>query len=123
MTKMRETSSFTENLKSGDEVIVVLGSPRSSDIEKVDRVTKTQVILNSGRRFRRDNGAQMPKDKWSIVFLEEATPERVKKIRQDTERKKMIWRLTEHNWREMSFGDLRKVCDALDDTKEAASDD
>ena len=120
---MRETSNFTENLKSGDEVIVVMNSSFGRDIEKVARVTKTQVILNSGLRFRRDNGAQVARGMWSFVFLEEATPERVKKVRQDTERKKMIWRLAKHKWREMSLGDLRKVCDALDHTKDAASDD
>ena len=50
-----------KDLIAGDDVLVVGRSCRR--IAKVDKVTKTQIVVNNAR-FRRDSGWQCGGDRW-----------------------------------------------------------
>lgn len=52
-----------KDLVEGDEVLVTGMYYRR--IAKVDKVTKTQIIVNNAR-FRRDSGWQCGSDRWNV---------------------------------------------------------
>lgn len=52
-----------KDLIAGDDVLVVGRSCRR--IAKIDKVTKTQIVVNNAR-FRRDSGWQCGGDRWNV---------------------------------------------------------
>lgn len=61
---MTDNKEWLANLKAGDKVLVSLGNGwgKRIQLDEVERVTKTQVVLKSNvRRFRRDDGRQIEK--------------------------------------------------------------
>ena len=52
-----------KDLVAGDEVLVIGTFNRR--IAKVDKVTKTKIIVNNAR-FRRDSGWQCGSDRWNV---------------------------------------------------------
>ena len=84
---MVDDSKFPASLRAGDQVIV--GGRNPERVMLVERVTKTQVILaSSSYRFRRDNGQQIGGGRWAREVLAEATPERIKSLRDAQEKKR-----------------------------------
>lgn len=62
-----------KDLVAGDEVLVTGMFHRH--IAKVDKVTKTQIIVNNAR-FRRDSGWQCGSDRWNVCWIASIIPER-----------------------------------------------
>jgi hypothetical protein len=52
-----------KDLVAGDDVLVEGSFSRR--IAKIDKVTKTQIVVNNAR-FRRDSGWQCGSDRWNI---------------------------------------------------------
>ena len=52
-----------KDLVAGDEVVVTGTLYRR--IAKVDKVTKTQIVIDNAR-FRRDSGWQCGSDRWNV---------------------------------------------------------
>jgi hypothetical protein len=74
-------------LQAGDEVVINAYS--HARFAKVARVTATQIILENGQRFRRDNGYEMG-DKWrkdqlSTLVVAQREREAIAKRRRDAE--------------------------------------
>ena len=108
--------NFTQDLKQGDSVIVrgSIGVMRST-IATVERVTKTQLILDSGLRFRRDGGRRIGGSKWDTLILIKATDDRIAKIKHDTEHRNFVYKFENTDWRKMSLDKLRKVYSAINE--------
>lgn len=92
---------WLDNLKVGDRV-VILGS--QDYLSKVERFTKTLIITEGGRKFRKDGAS--PGSGWDRGILVEPTPERVNTIRHD--------HLANHlrnfsNWKRLSLETLRGI--------------
>lgn len=71
-----ETKEWLESLKPGDEV-AVNGSHGNLSIRLVARLTKTQIILNTGNKFRRDSGYCVGGSAWGHSNITQVT-EKVK---------------------------------------------
>lgn len=70
------------DIQAGDDVIVESGGLKSFlAVRKVDRTTKTQIIIGS-ERYRKTDGRLIGHDNpWSRCYLQRATPERVEGAR------------------------------------------
>jgi len=79
--------SWLEELKPGDLVAIPISYSRGRHmVERVDRVTATQIIVGH-RKYRKSDGRPIPYDGWSSVSLCKATPEIVADAQADVDRK------------------------------------
>lgn len=63
---------WLDSLKYGDEVVVSSGYQGKS-LGRVSRTTDTQIVLESGSRFRKKDGRPVGGDQWSILTLTQPT--------------------------------------------------
>jgi hypothetical protein len=104
-------SEWTDALKAGDRVIVASGYYGES-LATVDRVTATQVVVGNSK-YRKCNGYLVGGDSWSRHRIDEATPERVAKIRRAT----LAAKLAGTKWHELSLAELEKVVNLVKECK------
>jgi hypothetical protein len=65
---MSNQHEFLNTLKEGDEVICRWGSYSTSyALQKVAKTTKTQVVLDNGSRFRKDDGREVG-DRYNCIM-------------------------------------------------------
>lgn len=69
-----------KDLIAGDDVLVVGMSCRR--IAKVDKVTKTQIVVNN-TRFRRDSGWQCGSDRWNNKTISVPTEKQIVEIKEE----------------------------------------
>ena len=75
-----------KDLVAGDEVLVIGTFNRR--IAKVDKVTKTQIIVNNAR-FRRDSGWQCGSDRWNVTRISVPTEKEISDIKEENFRKEL----------------------------------
>ena len=98
------------NLKVGDTVVVQNSNYGCSDsIRKVARLTKTQIVLESGSKFRRNDGTPVNADSWNRRFLYEATSEAIDKIKQE----RLASSFRHIKWNELPLEVLSKISDLI----------
>lgn len=103
MTKL----NFIKKLEPGDQVIVK--GTHGTGIDHVERITKTQIILKTGSRFRKNDGTQLGSSVWNFSSLNEANDEAVKKILSENEHRKLVYKLSKHSWEDMTLDELRRI--------------
>lgn len=100
------------DIKVGDKVVVESGFSNKHVLKKVDRVTKTQVIVGS-TKFRKDNGREISNhSSWYRDYIHYPTEEMMKNIEEyETElhRKSLINTLKATNWTKFSSADLIEI--------------
>jgi hypothetical protein len=70
--------NWLDNLAVGDKVCYDCGMMgRDFAIGTVERLTKTQVIVNNGSKYRRSNGERFGGSAWDIQSIREPTKERI----------------------------------------------
>ena len=70
--------STMEHIKPGDRV---RAADSSTDyIATVKRITKTQVILANGTRYRRRDGIEIGRDTWSAGYIDDITADDILRI-------------------------------------------
>ncbi len=70
-----------EHIEPGDQVVV--GTRLNDSLATVDRITKTQIILADGSRYRRADGNVVGRNEFSINYIRKAT---------DQDRTRIIYR-------------------------------
>ena len=106
--------AFLENLSPGDRVIVSSGGVlRPEKVGRVDRLTKTQIILADGSRFRKSDGWQSG-DGWSRSYLREASEETIKEIAALARRRKLLRNVQHFRWETLPDDLLQQVVDLLE---------
>lgn len=115
--RAKRTKEWLEGLKAGDEVVVSHGYHSVGRLEKVERVTATQIVISDSLRFRRDGGRKVGgSESYTRTAIEEATPEARAEIRREALRNRMSL----VKWEKVSLETLEKVAAALaSDTAEA----
>lgn len=78
-------NKWIDNLKKGDYVVIT-GTRVPDNIGIYDRSTKTQIILKNGSKFRKDDCREVGASGWSSYSIEEATQEKLDKIRNERKR-------------------------------------
>lgn len=99
-----------KDLVAGDEVLVTGMHHRR--IAKVDKVTKTQIIIDNAR-FRRDSGWQCGSDRWNIRRISVPTEKEISDIKEENLRKKLIYAISSFDFKRLSTDELKQVYNIL----------
>lgn len=95
-----------KDLVEGDEVLVTGMSHRH--ISKVDKVTKTQIIVNNAR-FRRDSGWQCGGDRWNVRKISVPTEKEISDVKEENLRKTLIYAISSFDFKRLSTDVLKQV--------------
>lgn len=95
-----------KNLIAGDEVLVT-GTFRRR-IAKVDKVTKTQIVVDNAR-FRRDSGWQCGSDRWNVTRISVPTKKEISDIEEEDLRKALIYVISSFDFKRLSTDELKQV--------------
>ena len=101
-----------KDLVVGDAVLVVGVSCRR--IAKIDKVTKTQIVVNNAR-FRRDSGWQCGGDRWNVRIISVPTEKEISEIKKETLRKKLIFAISSSDLKHLSIAELERVYKIIKD--------
>lgn len=95
-----------KDLIAGDDVLVVGRSCRC--IAKIDKVTKTQIVVNNAR-FRRDSGWQCGGDSWSRKSISVPTEKEIADVKEENLRKTLIYAISSFDFKRLSTDELKQV--------------
>lgn len=95
-----------KDLKAGDDVLVT-GTFRRR-IAKVDKVTKTQIIIDNAR-FRRDSGWQCGSDRWNVRRISVPTEKEISDIKEENFRKELLYAISSSDFERLSIDKLKQV--------------
>ena len=90
----------------GDEVLVTGTLHRR--IAKVDKVTKTQIVIDN-TRFRRDSGWQCGSDRWNVRRISVPTEKEVSDFKEENFRKILINTISSFNFERLSTDELKQL--------------
>ena len=95
-----------KDLVAGDEVLVTGTLHRR--IAKVDKVTKTQIVIDNDR-FRRDSGCQFGSDRWNVRRISVPTEKEISDVKEENLRKILINTISSFDFKRLSTDELKKV--------------
>ena len=95
-----------KDLVVGDDVLVTGMSYRH--IAKVDKVTKTQIVVNNAR-FRRDSGRQCTSDRLNVRRISIPTEKEISDIKEENLRKTLIYAISSFDFKRLSTDELKQV--------------
>lgn len=95
-----------KDLVEGDEVLVTGMSHRH--IAKVDKVTKTQIIVNNAR-FKRDSGWQCGSDRWNIRRISVPTEKEISDIKEENLRNTLVYAISSFDFKRLLTDELKQV--------------
>ena len=95
-----------KDLVAGDDVLVVGMSCRR--IAKIDKVTKTQIVVKNAR-FRRDSGWQYGGDSWNRKSISVPTEKEISDIKEENLRKTLIYAISSFDFERLSIDKLKQV--------------
>ena len=95
-----------KDLVVGDDVLVTGTFLRR--IAKVDKVTKTQIIVNNAR-FRRDSGWQCGIDRWDRKSISVPTEKEISDVKEENLRKTLIYSISSFDFKRLSTDELKQV--------------
>lgn len=102
MYKMKEL----KDLVAGDEVLVTGTFHRR--IAKIDKVTKTQIVIDNAR-FRRDSGWQFGSDRWNVRRISVPTEKEISDIKEENLRKTLVYAISSFDFKRLSTDELKQV--------------
>ena len=95
-----------KDLVVGDEVLVTGTFNRR--IAKVDKVTKTKIVIDNAR-FRRDSGCQCGRDSWNRKSISVPTEKEISDVKEENIRKILINTISSFNFERLSTDELKQV--------------
>lgn len=95
-----------KDLVEGDEVLVTGMSHRH--IAKVDKVTKTQIIVNNAR-FKRDSGWLCGSDRWNIRRISVPTEKEISDVKEENLRNTLVYAISSFDFKRLSTDELKQV--------------
>lgn len=99
-----------KDLVVGDEVIITGTFNRR--IAKVDKVTKTKIIVNNAR-FRRDSGWQCGSDRWNVTRISVPTEKEISDVKEKNLRETLIYTISSFDFERLSTNELKQVCNIV----------
>lgn len=99
-----------KDLVVGDDVLVTSMCHRR--IAKVDKVTKTQIVVDNVR-FRRDSGWQFSSDIWDRKSISVPTEKEISDVKEENLRKKLIYAIRSFDFKRLSTDELKQVYNIL----------
>ena len=95
-----------KDLVAGDDVLV-RGMHRRR-IAKVDKVTKTQIVVGNDR-FRRNSGWQCGSDMWNKRRISVPTEKEISDVNEENLRKKLVYAISSFDFKRLSTDELKQV--------------
>lgn len=95
-----------KDLVIGDDVLVKGMSYKR--IAKVDKVTKTQIVVDNAR-FKRDSGWQCGSGIWNRRRVSVPTEKEISDIKEENFRKKLIYVISSFDFKRLSTDELKQV--------------
>ena len=95
-----------KDLVVGDDVLVTVMSYRH--IAKVDKVTKTQIIVNNAR-FRRDSGCQFGSDRWNVRRISVPTLKEISDFKEENSHKELLYAISSFDFERLSTDELKQL--------------
>lgn len=95
-----------KDLVVGDDVLVISRYYRR--IAKVDKVTKTQIIVNNAR-FRRDSGWQYGGDSWDRKSISVPTEKEISDVKEENLRNTLVYAISSFDFKRLSTDELKQV--------------
>ena len=95
-----------KDLVAGDDVLITSRYYRR--IAKVDKVTKTQIIVNNAR-FRRDSGWQFGSDRWNVRRISVPTLKEISDFKEENFRKELLYAISSFDFERLSTDKLKQV--------------
>ena len=95
-----------KDLVVGDDVLVISRYYRR--IAKVDKVTKTQIVVDNAR-FRRNSGWQCGSDMWNMRRVSVPTEKEISDIKEENFRKKLIYAISSFDFKRLSTDELKQA--------------
>ena len=99
-----------KDLVAGDDVLVVGMSCRR--IAKIDKVTKTQIVVNNAR-YRRNSGWQCGGDRWNIKIISVPTEKEISDIKEENLRETLIYAISSFDFKRLSTDELKQEYNIL----------
>lgn len=96
-----------KDLVVGDDVLVTGMYYRR--IAKVDKVTKTQIVVDNAR-YRRNSGWQCGDDIWDRKSISVPTEKEISDVKEENFRKKLIYAIRSFDFKRLSTDELKQVC-------------
>jgi hypothetical protein len=111
--------SNLQNLKAGDKVI--MGNRFGAKVTTVKRITPTGLIVvngNNGTEYTfKQNGNERGGSDWDRLSIAEWTPEYDARIAAKEERIRVIQRIGNQKWNDLTNDQLRRIVAILDETR------
>ena len=95
-----------KDLVAGDDILVISRYYRR--IAKVDKVTKTQIIIDNAR-FRRDSGWQCGSDRWNVRRISVPTEKEISDIKEENLRNTLVYAISSFDFKRLSTDELKQV--------------
>ena len=95
-----------KDLVAGDDVLV--RGMHSRRIAKVDKVTKTRIVVNNAR-FRRDSGWQCGGNRWNVRRISVPTEKEISDVKEENLRKTLIYAISSFDFKRLSTDELKQV--------------
>lgn len=101
-----------KDLVEGDKVLVTGMYHRR--IAKVDKVTKTQIVVDNAR-FRRNSGWQCGGDIWDMKSISVPTEKEISDIKEENLRNTLIYSISSFDFKRLSTDELKQVYNIVKD--------
>ena len=95
-----------KDLVVGDDVLVT--SMYHRRIAKIDKVTKTQIVVDNAR-FRRNSGRQCGSDIWNARRISVPTEKEISDVKEENLRKILIYAISSFDFKRLSTDELKQV--------------
>ena len=95
-----------KDLVAGDEVLVIGTFNRR--IAKVDKVTKTKIVIDNARS-RRDSGWQCGSDRWNVRRISVPTLKEISDFKEENFRKELLYAISSFDFERLSTNELKQV--------------
>lgn len=95
-----------KDLQVGDSVLVTGMSYKR--IAKVDKVTKTKIVVDNAR-FRRNSGWQCGIDRWNLRKISIPTEKQIAEIKEENLRKTLFYAISSFDFKRLSTDELKQV--------------
>lgn len=95
-----------KDLVAGDDVLV--RGMHSRRIAKVNKVTKTQIIIDNAR-FRRDSGWQYGGDSWNRKIISVPTEKEISDVKEENLRNTLVYAISSFDFKRLSTDELKQV--------------
>lgn len=101
-----------ENLKVGDLVVVRGSLIVGEELRKIERVTKSQIVVDK-RRYRKKDGRLVGGGDWCYGFIKPALEKDIERLNKVKQKNELLAYIRKVAWSNLSLESLETICDVV----------